>query len=135
MSIGVIIASTIIYIWPTAKIADPICTFVFSVIVCVTVYPILSNCIMVLMEGAPDEIDQDDLKEAILNIDPDQKLEIFDFKVWYISHGKYAMTAHVVCEKNPTHVSNAIHKKVTDEYYIDFVTVQTELHSGEDYTH
>jgi zinc transporter 2 len=57
MSIGVIIASTIIYIWPTAKLADPICTFVFSVIVVVTVYPIMSNCLTVLMEGAPDEID------------------------------------------------------------------------------
>lgn len=55
--------------------------------------------------------------------------------MWYISHGKYAMTAHIICEKNPTHVSSAIYKKVTEEYYIDFCTVQMELQSGEDYVH
>ena len=40
MSIGVIIAATIIYFKPEWRIADPICTFVFSVIVVVTVIPI-----------------------------------------------------------------------------------------------
>ena len=42
-------------------IADPICTFVFSVIVCVTVGPIFKNCINVLMEGSPPEVDTQDL--------------------------------------------------------------------------
>ena len=40
MSIGVIIAATIIYFKPEWKIADPICTFVFSIIVVVSVTPI-----------------------------------------------------------------------------------------------
>ena len=57
MSIGVCISSCFIYFQPTWMIADPICTFVFSVIVCFTVTPIVKNCINVLMEGAPDEID------------------------------------------------------------------------------
>jgi len=49
MSIGVCIAATVIYVGETylgidpAKlyIADPICTFVFSVIVCFTVLPVV----------------------------------------------------------------------------------------------
>jgi len=49
MSIGVCIAATVIYVGETylgidpAKlyIADPICTFVFSVIVCGTVFPVM----------------------------------------------------------------------------------------------
>jgi len=41
MSIGVCVAGTIIYIWPEAKLADPVCTFLFSVLVCVTVTPIV----------------------------------------------------------------------------------------------
>jgi len=59
MSIGVCTASTFIYFQPTWMIADPICTFVFSVIVCFTVTPIVKSCINVLMEGAPSEIDLD----------------------------------------------------------------------------
>lgn len=65
MSIGVIISATIIYIWPSARIADPICTFVFSIIVCVTVYPIMKNCIGILMEGSPEEIELEELKKEI----------------------------------------------------------------------
>ena len=36
---------------PNAKIADPICTFVFSVIVLITTIPILRDVLSVLMEG------------------------------------------------------------------------------------
>lgn len=60
MSIGVCLAATIIY-FTEWVMADPICTFVFSVIVCFTVTPIVKNCINVLMEGAPSEIDSEKL--------------------------------------------------------------------------
>jgi len=53
MSIGVCIAATIIYFYPNATLADPICTFVFSVIVCITVIPVFKKCVIVLMEGTP----------------------------------------------------------------------------------
>jgi len=59
MSIGVCISSTIIYFCPKAVIADPMCTFIFSIIVCFTVTPTISKCINVLMEGAPPTIDSE----------------------------------------------------------------------------
>jgi zinc transporter 2 len=68
MSIGVVIASLIIYFVPSATIADPICTYIFSIIVCITVYPICKNCIQVLMEGSPDEIDVEALLSDIKQI-------------------------------------------------------------------
>lgn len=49
-SIGVIIASVLIYFWPQAKIADPICTYVFSVLVLFTTIPVFTDCLKVLME-------------------------------------------------------------------------------------
>jgi len=61
MSIGVCTAATIIYFNDKWVIADPICTFVFSVIVCFTVTPIVKNCVNVLMEGAPNDIDVEKL--------------------------------------------------------------------------
>lgn len=59
MSIGVCTAGAIIFFRPTWVIADPVCTFVFSVIVCFTVTPIVKDCISVLMEGSPSEVDTD----------------------------------------------------------------------------
>jgi cation diffusion facilitator family transporter len=57
MSVGVIVASTVIFFQPTWTWADPVCTFFFSIIVCVTCFPTLMNCMNVLLEGAPLEFD------------------------------------------------------------------------------
>lgn len=50
-SIGVIIAAAIIWINPQYLLADPICTFVFSLIVISTTFKLLLEAIHVLMEG------------------------------------------------------------------------------------
>jgi len=97
MSIGVCVAGTIIYIWPEAKLADPVCTFLFSVLVCITVTPIVKSCVNVLMEGAPTDLDTDKLYEELegTSTDPDNQLNIHEFHIWSISMGKYAMSAHI----------------------------------------
>ncbi|XP_013887959.1 zinc transporter 2 [Austrofundulus limnaeus] len=50
-SIGVLLAATIIHFWPEYKLADPICTFLFSVVVIGTTLPITKDVFRVLMEG------------------------------------------------------------------------------------
>lgn len=95
MSIGVIIAATIIYLKPEWRIADPICTFVFSIIVCVTVVPITKKCLHILMEGAPpnDKVDQKSLIAAIKKCDPE--MEMTRLHVWSITNSKVAMSCHI----------------------------------------
>jgi len=56
-SIGVVIAAIIIYIHPNWKIADPICTFIFTILVLFTTIPIFRDCVSVLMESTPSTID------------------------------------------------------------------------------
>ena len=56
-SAGVILAALIIYFVPEWKIADPICTFFFSVLVLFTTLPVMKDCARVLLEGSPEEID------------------------------------------------------------------------------
>lgn len=65
MSIGVVIASGFIWYNPAWVIADPICTIFFSVIVCCTVTPVVKNCINVLMEGSPSEVNTEELLKDI----------------------------------------------------------------------
>ena len=50
-SIGVFISALLIYFLPEWKIVDPICTFIFSILVLATTVSILRNTINVLMEG------------------------------------------------------------------------------------
>ena len=93
MSIGVIIAATCIYINPEWKIADPLCTYFFSMIVCITVMPVLKSCFNVLFESAPGSIHVEGMKKDILAIQGVESMH--DFHIWSISVGKYAVTAHV----------------------------------------
>ena len=56
-SAGVIIAAVIIYYRPDWKIADPICTFLFSILVMITTIPIFRDCMRMLMEASPTDIE------------------------------------------------------------------------------
>jgi zinc transporter 2 len=69
MSVGVIIAAIIIYIKPELRIVDPLCTYLFSVIICFTTIPIFKECMFVLLEGSPKAIDTEKLENDLLMLD------------------------------------------------------------------
>ncbi|NXK79900.1 ZNT8 protein, partial [Amazona guildingii] len=50
-SLSVLISALIVFFKPEYKIADPICTFVFSIFVLATTITILRDILIVLMEG------------------------------------------------------------------------------------
>ena len=57
-SIGVIIAAAAIKVWgEKVQIVDPICTYIFSVLVIFTTVPVFKDCIKVLMESQPNGVD------------------------------------------------------------------------------
>ena len=59
-SIGVLISSVLIKCFgPEFKIADPICTLVFAVIVVVTTFTVLRDTLAILLEGAPPGLKYD----------------------------------------------------------------------------
>lgn len=64
-SIGVIIAAIIIYVKPEWTIADPICTFLFSILVLFTTVPIFLDCLRILMEASPSDVDNVGLFNAL----------------------------------------------------------------------
>ena len=53
-SVGVTIAGALIWAKPEWRIADPICTFLFSVIVILTTVPIARDCFKMLMESSSE---------------------------------------------------------------------------------
>ena len=91
----------IIYIKPDWTIADPICTFLFSILVMFTTVPIFKDCMRYLMENAPDGIETVEVYNSIINLEFVK--EIHDFHLWGLSDEKPLFTAHVVCSGNPSH--------------------------------
>lgn len=84
-SIGVCIAAMIIYFFPSAKIADPICAVLFAILVVVQVWPMMANCIQILMEGCPDSFNKkrEGFTKKLYKIDGVEK--VYDLHVWSIN--------------------------------------------------
>lgn len=94
MSVGVIIAAVLININPDWILADPLCTYLFSVIIAFTSIPVFKDCMMVIMEASPDEIDMEKLERELSECAGVE--EVHDLHVWSISSGKYALSCHIV---------------------------------------
>lgn len=95
-SIGVIIAAVIIWFWPTAVIADPIVTFVFTLIIIGTSYPTVKGCILILMEATPSNVKYDDIEAAIKKVEGVEG--VHDLRIWALTNGKNACSAHITAE-------------------------------------
>lgn len=66
-SVGVVIASLIIYFEPKYVVVDPLCTFVFSIIVLFTTVNITKQCLNILMESSPKKLDRDEITHKIMH--------------------------------------------------------------------
>ncbi|KAI8801064.1 cation efflux family-domain-containing protein, partial [Cladochytrium replicatum] len=92
-SIGVLISAAIIWAYPSMTIVDPICTFVFSIIVIMTTVRLMSNSITVLMEGTPTDIDPEQVAADLLKIPG--VTDVHDLHIWTLTVGKVALAAHL----------------------------------------
>ena len=122
-SIGVIIAAILIMFFPKWKIIDPICTFLFSVIVVCTTIPIVNGLIKILMEGTPSGINLKKLKEDLEKV-PGAG-EVHDLHVWALSVGKSAMSAHI-SSTTPMITLKKATRLLNSKYKIFHTTIQIE---------
>jgi len=129
-SVGVVIASILIWIWPEhLKIADPICTFIFSILVIFTTKSVVKDCIQVLMEAAPSNIDVDGFRSDLLKING--VLDVHDLHVWCLSSGKPSMSAHISADDS---FDKIILKNATDlcrKIGISHTTIQVDTTTDE----
>ncbi len=122
-NVGVLIAGGIIFLFPNFSIADPICTYIFSIIVGLTTIRILKDCIFVLMEGSPIDIDIEQLEKDLNEISGVK--EIHDLHVWSLSMGKMSLSCHICCD-NPQKTLKKAKKMIQKKYKIDHITIQVE---------
>lgn len=125
-SAGVLVAAITVYIFedthPGVIIVDPICTFIFAIIVLSTSIPVTRDCISVLMESAPASIQCDKLIDELMNID--DIVDIHDVHVWSLSLGKPALSAHYLSNAPQRTLEAAT--KICKKYGIYHTTIQVE---------
>lgn len=92
-SVGVLIAAYIIRFKPEYKIADPICTYVFSLLVAFTTFRIIWDTVVIILEGVPRHLHIDYIKEALMKIEDVHSVE--DLNVWSLTSGKPMAIAHI----------------------------------------
>ncbi|XP_074901307.1 putative proton-coupled zinc antiporter SLC30A4 isoform X2 [Buteo buteo] len=92
-SIGVLVAAYIIRFKPEYKIADPICTYIFSILVVLTTVRILCDTGVIILEGVPRHLNVDRIKEDLMKIEDVYSIE--DLNVWSLTAGKTTAIVHL----------------------------------------
>ncbi|KAM9976299.1 hypothetical protein ACTFIR_010140 [Dictyostelium discoideum] len=125
-SIGVMVASCIIWVHPHWKIADPITTLIFSVIVLGTTIKLLRESLGVLMEGVPPEIDVSEVKGDLSEIEG--VTEVHDLHIWSITLGRPALSVHltILPTIDPEEILSIANKILLEDYEINHTTIQIE---------
>ncbi|GFN85112.1 Zinc transporter 2 [Plakobranchus ocellatus] len=125
-SIGVLVAAFIIYFKPEWKIADPICTFLFSLFVLITTITILRDILVVLMEGTPRGINFAEVREVFFEVEG--VLDIHNLRVWSLTMDKIALSVHIAVDKSsdPHDVLRRASSAIQNRFAISETTMQIE---------
>uniref|UniRef100_A0A3Q3AY75 Probable proton-coupled zinc antiporter SLC30A3 n=1 Tax=Kryptolebias marmoratus TaxID=37003 RepID=A0A3Q3AY75_KRYMA len=123
-SVGVLLAATIIHFWPEYKVADPICTFLFSVLVIGTTLPVTKDVFRVLMEGAPGGISSSSVKELLLSVRG--VLSVSRLNMWSLNMNHYLLSAHVLTDADSQLILRKATKLLRSKLGFSSVTIQVE---------
>ena len=125
MSVGVLLAAGVIYFFPNLWWFDPMCTYIFSIIVVITTIPIAKNCVGIMMEGAPRKFNLAELKKSIEEACKGDLIDIHDLHVWTIAQGKVSMSVHIKSLK-PLKSLAAVTDVCRRDYNLFHTTIQVE---------
>ncbi|KAG7385197.1 hypothetical protein PHYPSEUDO_001739 [Phytophthora pseudosyringae] len=104
-SVGVCVAGGLIWYKPEWQIADPIATFIFSLLVLGTTIGIVRDSIHVLMEGTPDGIHADEIERGLRRCS--SVVAVHDLHIWSLSAGLPSLSVHLVSDDAETALHTA----------------------------
>ena len=124
-SVGAIIGGAMIYLFGWGW-ADPLVSVIIALLVLYSSWDLLKQSVAVLMEGAPGNLDVDQVRDAIRAV-PSVR-GVHDLHVWSITSGMVALSAHVTVKGDgPASVTlGAIRDELQRRFGIDHVTIQAE---------
>ncbi|XP_017067115.2 zinc transporter 2 isoform X1 [Drosophila eugracilis] len=130
-SVGVFVAAGVIYFWPEYSIVDPICTFVFSIIVLFTTFTIMKDALLVLMEGTPNYMHYAEVLQIFQGIEGVER--VHNLRIWALSINKVALSAHLAIAENanPKQILDAATSAVHLRYNFFETTIQIEDYTAQ----
>uniref|UniRef100_A0A1I8IK21 Zinc transporter 2 n=1 Tax=Macrostomum lignano TaxID=282301 RepID=A0A1I8IK21_9PLAT len=122
-SLGVLCAAYLIYYRPDWRVADPICTFLFSVLVLITTFAIIRDALRVLMEARAQRLGLRLPLNAVEGV-----VRVHSLRIWSISVSRTALSAHlaVADTADSQRVLQAATLVVRRRFRVHEVTVQVE---------
>lgn len=125
-SMGVFIAALVIYFKPTWNIVDPICTFLFSILVVLTTVAIIKDVMNVLMEGMPKGFDYSQVESTFMQIDG--VVKVHNLRIWALSLDKTALSAHLAIKPgtSPQDILRTATRNIHETYNFFEMTLQIE---------
>ncbi|KAG8588762.1 hypothetical protein GDO81_006092 [Engystomops pustulosus] len=128
-SIGVLVAAFVIYFKPEYKIIDPICTFLFSVLVLGTTLTILRDVLLVLMEGTPKGVDFNMVKDTLLSIKGVKALH--SLHIWALTVSQPVLSVHIAINEdaNSQMVLKEASSELQSKFHFHTTTIQIENYS------
>lgn len=132
---GVVCAAILIWYNDRWWYLDPICTYLFSILVVFTTLPILKETTMILMEGTPVGVAPEAVADALCNV-PGVS-EVHDLHIWSIGSGstktgcgKIALSVHLsqdpISKMNTCDILHRAQDVLRDAFNIDHTTIQIE---------
>ena len=95
--IAILIGSIIMYFFDI-PIIDPLLSIGISIYILVHVFRNISETIRIFLQGSPENIDQENLRENLTKVEGIR--EIHDLHLWTVDGNYHVATMHVVTENN-----------------------------------
>jgi len=137
-SIGVILAAILIIITGN-NIFDPMISALIGVFILVSSFRLIKESADIFMEATPRDIDLENLAKDIQSIKGVNG--IHDLHVWSLSSDLYALSTHVLIDRNDidsiNQIVSEINEMVKSKYNISHTVIQSECEicAGNDYEH
>jgi cobalt-zinc-cadmium efflux system protein len=126
-SVAVIITGFVAY-YTGITIVDPLVAFLIAGLIARSAYSIVRSSTHILLEGAPRELDVQEIIDALKQVDG--IVDVHDLHVWTISSGMDALSGHVVVRdqmlSQSSQLLNDINKVLAERYNITHTTIQLE---------
>jgi cobalt-zinc-cadmium efflux system protein len=125
-SVAAIIAALVIT-WTGWMPIDPLLSLLVAALILRSAWMLVRKSAHILLEGAPDWLDADELRAALTAAVPAVR-DVHHVHVWMLTTERPLLTLHarVALEANQQEVLVAIHRALADRFGIEHATVQIE---------
>ncbi|PGB56342.1 cation diffusion facilitator family transporter [Bacillus anthracis] len=124
-SVGAIIAALLIKFFGWTA-ADAIASILVSILVIISGWRVTRDTVHILMEGAPQHINVEEVKSTLLNITVVK--EVHDLHIWSVTSDFQVLTCHLIIKGNETQsVLKEATEVLKEKFHVEHVTIQVEI--------